>query len=97
MVKSDKIRESIETGQIEEITSQLERIRYDIEILKRKENKISEKIAETFRQMFGDSWKNYLDLVREVEEQKKLEDNALNVWTNILLDLTLEDLRWMFV
>lgn len=63
---------------IREGNKKMKRIRSDIAELK--ENRISDKLKREFRRRYGEKWKNYADLVRIVEEQRRIEDKALSVW-----------------
>jgi hypothetical protein len=56
----------------------MKRNRSDIAELK--ENRISDKLKTEFRRRYGEKWKNYADLVKIVEEQRRIEDKALSVW-----------------
>jgi hypothetical protein len=73
-VKSDQIAERV-SQVISERTEEREDIERQISLLEK--HIISRGIEKEFQRIVGSDWRNYPELVREVEEQRKIEDNAL--------------------
>jgi hypothetical protein len=73
-VKSDQIAE-----RVSQVISERTEEREDIErqIFELEKHIISRGIEKEFQRIVGRDWRNYPELVREVEEQRKIEDNAL--------------------
>jgi transcriptional regulator NrdR family protein len=79
-VKADQIAE-----RVSQVISERED-RKDIEVqIQALENHIlSNQIEREFQIRFGSNWRNYSDLVKIVEEQRRLEDNAISEFKKLL-------------
>ena len=79
-VKSDQIAERV--SQV--ISEREDKESIETQIQELEKHIISKQIEKEFQKIMGDDWKNYPELVREVEEQIRLENNALTELKKLL-------------
>jgi transcriptional regulator NrdR family protein len=79
-VKADQIAERV--SQV--ISEREDRENIEAQIQELENHMLSNQIEKEFQIRFGSNWRNYSDLVKVVEEQRRLEDNAISEFKKLL-------------
>jgi transcriptional regulator NrdR family protein len=79
-VKADQIAERV--SQV--ISEREDRENIEAQIQELENHMLSNQLEREFQIRFGSNWRNYSDLVKVVEEQRRLEDNAISEFKKLL-------------
>jgi len=79
-VKADQIAERVSLV----ISEREDRKDIEVQIQALENHILSNQIEREFQIRFGSNWRNYSDLVKVVEEQRRLEENAISEFKKLL-------------